>query len=86
MKAQGFRYLTGRWGLALLGILLVIGLLLLFFGGDLWSLVVRFFSFLSDREKTSSYIQGFGPAAPLVFMLIQILQVLLAPNREIINN
>ena len=79
MKVSGFRNLTDKWGLVLLGILLVLGLLLFYFGGDLWSLVVRFFNFLSDREKTSAYIQGFGPAAPLVFMLVQILQVLLAP-------
>jgi len=79
MKAPDFRRLTGRWGLVLLGILLALGLLLFFFGGDLWSLIARFFYFLSDREKISSYIQGFGPAAPLVFMLVQILQVLLAP-------
>ncbi|MFC1876118.1 TVP38/TMEM64 family protein [Thermodesulfobacteriota bacterium] len=79
MKDPGFRRLTGRGGLALLGVLLVLGLLLFFYGGDLWSLIVRFFYFLSDREKTSAYIEGFGPAAPLVFMLVQVLQVLLAP-------
>jgi uncharacterized membrane protein YdjX (TVP38/TMEM64 family) len=37
------------------------------------------FYFLSDKEKISAYIQGFGPTAPWVFMLVQILQVLLAP-------
>jgi len=79
MKDPGFRRLTGRRGLILLGILLVLGLLLFFYGGDLWSLIVRFFYFLSDREKTSAYIEGFGPAAPLVFILVQVLQVLLAP-------
>ena len=79
MKDPGFRRLAGRWGLVLLGVLLVLGLLLFIYGGDLWSLIVRFFDFLSDREKTSAYIEGFGPAAPLVFMLVQVLQVLLAP-------
>jgi uncharacterized membrane protein YdjX (TVP38/TMEM64 family) len=79
MKDPGFRRLAGRWGLVLLGVLLVLGLLLFIYGGDLWSLIVRFFDFLSDRKKTSAYIEGFGPAAPLVFMLVQVLQVLLAP-------
>jgi uncharacterized membrane protein YdjX (TVP38/TMEM64 family) len=79
MKDPGFRRLTGRWGLVLLGVLLVLVLLLFFYGADFWSLVVRFFYFLSDREKISVYIEGFGPAAPLVFILVQILQVLLAP-------
>jgi uncharacterized membrane protein YdjX (TVP38/TMEM64 family) len=79
MKDPGFRSLAGRWGVVLSGILLILGLLLFFYGGELWSLVARFFYFLSDREKTSAYIEGFGTAAPLVFMLVQIFQVLLAP-------
>jgi len=79
MKDPGFRRLAGRWGLVLLGVLLVLGLLLFFCGGDLWSLIVRFFYFLSDREKTSAYIEGFGPAAPFVFILVQVLQVIVAP-------
>lgn len=79
MKDKGFHRLTGRWGLVLLGVLLILGLILFSFGGELWSLLVRFFYFLSDREKIRVYIEGFGPAAPWVFMLVQILQVLLAP-------
>ena len=79
MKELGFRRLAGRWGLGLLVFFLILGLLLFFYGGELWSLIVRFFSFLSDREKTSAYIEGFGSTAPLVFMLVQVLQVLLAP-------
>ncbi|MEJ2641256.1 MAG: VTT domain-containing protein [Desulfosarcinaceae bacterium] len=35
--------------------------------------------FLSDRERVSALIRFFGPAAPLVFMIFQVLQVLLAP-------
>jgi uncharacterized membrane protein YdjX (TVP38/TMEM64 family) len=34
---------------------------------------------LSDRERVSALIRFFGPGAPLVFMALQILQVLLAP-------
>lgn len=79
MKGQGFHRLTGRWGLVLMGIFLVLSLILYFYGEGLWSLVVRFFYFLSDRDKISAYIEGFGSAAPWVFMLVQFLQVLLAP-------
>ena len=79
MKGQGFHRLTGRWGLVLMGIFLVLSLILYFYGEGLWSLVVRFFYFLSDRDKISAYIEGFGSAAPWVFMLVQVLQVLLAP-------
>lgn len=79
MKGQGFHRLTGRWGLVLMGIFLVLSLILYFYGEGLWSWVVRFFYFLSDRDKISAYIEGFGSAAPWVFMLVQFLQVLLAP-------
>ena len=79
MKDPGNRHLSGKWGLVLLSALLVLGLLFFIYGAELWALIVRFFNFLSDREKTSAFIEGFGPAAPLVFMLVQVLQVMLAP-------
>lgn len=79
MRDPDNRPLSGKWGLVLLSVLFVLGLLLFFYGAELRVLVVRFFNFLSDREKTSAFIEGFGPAAPLVFMLVQVLQVLLAP-------
>ena len=62
-----------------MGLLLVLGVLFYFYGGEIPSLTTRFFAFLSDRDKTKTYIEEFGSAAPLVFMLVQILQVLLAP-------
>lgn len=37
------------------------------------------YALVSDRERVSALIRFFGPAAPLVFMALQILQVLLAP-------
>lgn len=79
MKDPNSHRWAGRWTLILLGVVLVLGLLIFYFGEDFWSLIVRFFYFLSDREKTSAYIEGFGPGAPLIFILVQILQVLLAP-------
>ena len=79
MKNILWRRTAGKLGLMLLVAVLVFALLLIFFGPDLWALLVRFFHFLSDKEKTSAYIEGFGPAAPFIFMSIQVLQVLLAP-------
>ena len=79
MRDLANRRLSGRWGLVLLSVLFVLGLLLFFYGAELWALIVRLFNFLSDREKTSVFIEGFGPAAPLVFMLVQVFQVMLAP-------
>ena len=39
----------------------------------------RLLHFLSDRNKISTYVSSFGSWAPMVFMLIQILQVVFAP-------
>lgn len=79
MKNQQWRRTAGKLGLMLLAVVLILALLLILFGPELWALLVRFFQFLSDKEKTSVYIEGFGPAAPLIFMLIQVLQVMFAP-------
>jgi len=41
--------------------------------------VSRLFEFLSDRNNVSTYVSGFGPWAPLIFMAFQVLQVVFAP-------
>jgi len=79
MKNQQWRRTAGKLGLVLLAVILTLALLLIFFGSDLWTLLVRFIQFLTDKEKTSVYIENFGPAAPVIFMLIQVLQVMFAP-------
>jgi len=38
-----------------------------------------FYSFCTDRDQIRTFIGSFGPAAPLVFMLLQISQVVFAP-------
>ncbi|MBU4318670.1 MAG: VTT domain-containing protein [Proteobacteria bacterium] len=39
----------------------------------------RYYDVLTDSERIKAFIQSFGMAAPLVFILVQILQVVLAP-------
>jgi uncharacterized membrane protein YdjX (TVP38/TMEM64 family) len=41
--------------------------------------LTKAYTLLSDREQVSALIRFFGPGAPLVFMALQILQVLVAP-------
>ena len=79
MKYQQWHRMGARFGLVLLAGMIVLGLLLFFYGAEVWALLVRFVNFLSDKEKTGAYIEGFGPRAPLIFMLIQVLQVMFAP-------
>ena len=79
MKKPPWRHMAGKLGLVLLAAVLIFTLVLILWGPDLWALLIRFFQFLSDKEKTSTYIESFGPAAPFIFMLIQVLQVMFAP-------
>jgi uncharacterized membrane protein YdjX (TVP38/TMEM64 family) len=44
-----------------------------------WQNISAFFHLISDREMVRSFIMSFGAAAPVVFMVIQILQVIFAP-------
>ena len=61
---------------------LILGLVLLLvivFRDALWSHITYFYHFLSDRDRIRAFIASFGWGAPLVFMGIQILQVIFAP-------
>ena len=49
------------------------------FGDTLRQWLADTYALISDRERVSALIRFFGPGAPLVFMALQILQVLLAP-------
>jgi uncharacterized membrane protein YdjX (TVP38/TMEM64 family) len=49
--------------------------------GVLWFFdpILRLYHILADRQAVKGYIQSWGPYAPLVFILAQVLQVMLAP-------
>ena len=59
------------------------GLLLVFlvitFHDPLWQATVRLGESLSNREEIQAFISRFGVLAPFVFMIVQFLQVILAP-------
>jgi len=42
-------------------------------------IVTRYYQFLTDREQVKLFIISFGNAAPVIFILLQILQVIFAP-------
>lgn len=46
---------------------------------ELAEIVAKFFNFFSDRERISTTIESFGASAPVVFMMVQLFQVLFAP-------
>jgi len=45
----------------------------------LWEKISVYYDIFTDREQTKAFIASFGTGAPVVFILIQMLQVLLAP-------
>ena len=45
----------------------------------LWEKVTYYYDIFTDREQIKAFVTSFGTGAPVVFILIQILQVLLAP-------
>lgn len=59
-----------------IGVLL---LLVILFRDSLWAYIIYIYDLLADRDRIREFITSFGWGAPLVFMGIQILQVIFAP-------
>ena len=57
----------------------VILLLVILFRESIWQNLSYFYHLLADRDRVRDFIASFGWGAPLVFMGIQILQVIFAP-------
>ena len=49
------------------------------FRDPIWEKILDYYRLFSDRAQIRQFISSFGSSAPPIFMLIQILQVLLAP-------
>ncbi|MCL4500787.1 MAG: TVP38/TMEM64 family protein [Deltaproteobacteria bacterium] len=45
----------------------------------LWDWACRFYFLMDDKEKVTAFLKKAGPAAPLTFMVTQVLQVVFAP-------
>jgi uncharacterized membrane protein YdjX (TVP38/TMEM64 family) len=45
----------------------------------LWGRTVYYYHLLSDRDKIETFVASFGRGAPVIFILVQILQVIFAP-------
>lgn len=50
-----------------------------FYRIPIWGKIFQYYNFFSDRERVKAFITAFGPGAPVVFMMIQIFQVIFAP-------
>jgi uncharacterized membrane protein YdjX (TVP38/TMEM64 family) len=70
-------------GLRWAGIICFLGVVLVFityrYNSLLWTEAVRFYDLLHDLPRLKKMLCSFGPYSPLVFILIQISQVVVAP-------
>jgi uncharacterized membrane protein YdjX (TVP38/TMEM64 family) len=46
---------------------------------QLWNQAVRLYGFLQDRHQLKGFIRSFGAYSPLAYILLQIIQVVIAP-------
>ncbi len=69
------------WSLAGLALLVLLAYLARWAvcSSGLWDWACSYYYLLEDKEKVRAYFKAAGPAAPLTFILTQILQVVLAP-------
>ena len=65
--------------MVLLGAGLLLVFLVIIFHDPLWQATVRLGESLSNREEIQAFISRFGVLAPFVFIIVQFLQVILAP-------
>jgi uncharacterized membrane protein YdjX (TVP38/TMEM64 family) len=68
-----------RYWIVALIVLAGAGLLLVVFHEPVWDAAAAAYDLFSDRSRIQAFVEGFGAAAPLAFMSVQVFQVLLAP-------
>jgi len=49
------------------------------YNSQLWNQIVKIYDLLHDRQQLKGFIRSFGPYSPLAYILLQILQVVIAP-------
>lgn len=65
--------------LLLAAVLFVTTVTVYFFRHPLWEATTQAYTLFTNRDQVKNFITSFGVAAPVVFMSIQILQVIFAP-------
>jgi len=75
LRRSGVRFTV----LAVIAAACGLSLLIFYFRAPLWHKLEQFYTLLADRERTAQFVATFGEGAPVVFMLIQIFQVIFAP-------
>jgi uncharacterized membrane protein YdjX (TVP38/TMEM64 family) len=70
---------TLRWVLVIFILTLLSSFLIYYYNTQLWSAAVKSYSILNDHYRFKETIDSFGPYSPLAFILLQVVQVVVAP-------
>lgn len=70
---------SGKYRIASVVIVCLVVLLGYVYRLPLWERLTTYYDLFTDKEQVKAFVSTFGNGAPLVFMAIQILQVLFAP-------
>jgi uncharacterized membrane protein YdjX (TVP38/TMEM64 family) len=70
---------SNRYKYFLIFILLIAFFLGYFYRVPLWGKITHYYLLFTNKDQIKTFITSFGSGAPIVFILIQILQVLFAP-------
>ncbi|OGP73446.1 MAG: hypothetical protein A2V86_02320 [Deltaproteobacteria bacterium RBG_16_49_23] len=67
-----------KWAIPLL-LLIIVFLLIYQFNSQIWIKVIELYEILHHGPQLKSLISSFGPYSPLAYILLQVLQVVIAP-------
>lgn len=70
---------AGKYKILTVVILCVLILLGYLYGNPLWKKLISLYNLITDKDQIKAVVTSYGSAAPVVFIIIQILQVLFAP-------
>src|SRR4030065_1911694 len=68
-----------KWVLVLFILAGIAFLIIYQYNSQLWNQIVKTYDLLHDRQQLKGFIRSFGPYSPLAYILLQILQVVIAP-------
>jgi uncharacterized membrane protein YdjX (TVP38/TMEM64 family) len=70
---------TRRWVLVIFILTVLSSFLIYYYNTQLWSAAIKSYSILNDHDRFKETIDSFGPYSPLAFILLQVVQVVVAP-------
>ena len=76
---MSFKSLAGKYKIPIIIVICALVLIGYVYRIFWWKTFTHFYDLLTDRDQIKAFVSSFGRYAPVVFIILQILQVLLAP-------